>query len=91
MSSWYKEAQVSLSASIKVDAGTMRRARTTMGSSTNDLDDVCYYLNEYEAKIHGSEGLVKTLNAIADGGITLDVDNNGNITVNINPKENMVK
>jgi len=65
----------------------MRGARTTMGSSTNALDDVCYYLNDYKGKIHGSEALANTLNAIADGGITLEVDSNGHITVNINPKE----
>jgi hypothetical protein len=34
MENWYKESQVALSASIKVDHGTMRRARTTVGSST---------------------------------------------------------
>lgn len=84
---WYKESQVALSASIKVDHGTMRGARTTVGSSTNTLDDVCYYLNDYKVRIQGSEGLVDTLNAIADGGVTLEVDSKGYITVNVNPKE----
>lgn len=87
MENWYKESQVALSASIKVDHGTMRRARTTVGSSTNALDDVCCYLNDYKVRIQGSEGLVDTLNAIADGGITLEVDSNGYITANVNPKE----
>ena len=79
--SWYKESQYVPSASVKIDAGTMRRQKVTIGPSTVSLDEAAYQLNE--ARITKMEGIRKILNNIADAGIVLDIDGQGNISINI--------
>ena len=83
MNNWYKKAQISISVSININAGTMRRMPTTLGSSTMDLDEICYNLNEVRPP--RLENTRQILNSIADSGIILNIDEQGNINTEVNP------
>jgi len=88
MKNWYKQSQVAVTASIKISAGYMRQMPTTVGPTTDSLDNICYILNDYaEKNTRSVEEIRKVLNGIADGGITINVDRNGYINVDLNPKE----
>lgn len=83
-SGWIKKSQANVDTKISIDHGTMRRMRTTIGSSSMDLDSACYVLNEHAADIKMVDNIRQTLNAIADGGITLTVDTNGFLSAELN-------
>jgi len=87
---WIRTSQVQVESKIEVDAGTMRRTKTTMGTTSMDLDALCDVLNRYQGDIRTVEEIRKTLNAIADGGITLLIDRQGFVSAQVNaPRKNL--
>jgi hypothetical protein len=70
------------SATVDIPAGSMRGMQTTIGPANLNLDDACYFLNENRTDQY--EQIRQTLNAIADGGISLRLSADGQIQVEVN-------